>query len=688
MELIIAGKSVVTPLCFNIPLDYPPEDLDRFEWLKSRNHYYQVERQIGDGGYAIGYLGYPCDAGGVRVPKSPNVVLKIPNLGDEATYPTPERSGRQQYIRQRAIEEWKTTRRKMLDCAHGSPIFDLGTVWVGTNELFVSAQQYLANAKPLLDWMVDEKLKSAVTHNAAGEPEDKFLGLNGTDWFRVANMIAIALAAVHRRRVIHGDIWPDNIFVDDSDIERAVFIDFGESFVSLPTGDHRSQPNHSYRAPERGAPDYVPTEQIDIYSFGKLLLYLAIGTEFNIPVELFGRQRRDVVRTEILRRNRNLVVDHPRIVDIIARCTAIDPVDRPSAKDLCEEISNAQCRGTTPMKSSPAGVVARSQLEEIVSAMKTGAIADDSVFMTFVQRKIAELHQLIEDTTTMELVELDGTRDQLIHDLQALLSGLGNGDSWTALTDPSVWQSNALGLDGRYGTATIEALRAGASVHRTFVVSVEELGTKFCELLESGLASEPDEDCQLLATRVRRARRDYERLVEDDIPVPPMDFVEAHQRQLVSLVSSLHTMVTEWSLTEKVHKGIFKSIRETAGLFLGMAFVPMLAHRRELRIQNPAALLCLDKQIANEKMWLLVMTDIRDRHDRDFSKFRQCQMRGVRIYRSVMGVPNDRIIAAKRLFGEQSVNIGWSLPALIRHLTAAKTGSVEKSNVTVTGALP
>jgi serine/threonine protein kinase len=90
--------------------------------------------------------------------------------------------------------------------------------------------------------------------------------------------IAGGLDALHAAGIVHGDVKPANVIVDDAG--RATLIDAG-----LPSLAHRTSPGEpvgtpAYVAPERAATSTTPssfTSRSDVYSFGVLAFELLCG---------------------------------------------------------------------------------------------------------------------------------------------------------------------------------------------------------------------------------------------------------------------------------------------------------------------------------------------------------------------------------------------------------------------------
>ncbi|KZP21602.1 kinase-like protein [Athelia psychrophila] len=99
--------------------------------------------------------------------------------------------------------------------------------------------------------------------------------------------VAKGLQHLHTLGIIHGDLYPANVLIDDNG--DACLTDFGLSFMPRFVGtsywSRSVGGNGRWRAPELIAPleanieDYVPnlTRKCDIYSFGSLLLHVMSG---------------------------------------------------------------------------------------------------------------------------------------------------------------------------------------------------------------------------------------------------------------------------------------------------------------------------------------------------------------------------------------------------------------------------
>lgn len=147
--------------------------------------------------------------------------------------------------------------------------------------------------------------------------------LSAEDVLSVMHQLASALATVHASGLVHRDVHPSNVIVDEA-MDQVVLSDFGIAGILSAgsaatgitvTGSILGHPD--YRAPE-GATGPGVTDRADVYSLGVLCYKLLHGV---------------TPTTASLRDQRPLTVGS-QLEEIIARCLHQHPQRRPAARDL------------------------------------------------------------------------------------------------------------------------------------------------------------------------------------------------------------------------------------------------------------------------------------------------------------------------------------------------------------------
>lgn len=146
--------------------------------------------------------------------------------------------------------------------------------------------------------------------------------------YRLLKRVAEALQAVHDRQVIHRDLSPDNIILQNGDVGQAKIIDFGisKSKASGPTiiGDGFAG-KINYVSPEQvGIFDGKVTARSDIYSLGLVIAEALTGKQ----LDMGGTQVQIVEKRRILPPLEGIDL---RFQPLLEAMLQPDPANRPSS---------------------------------------------------------------------------------------------------------------------------------------------------------------------------------------------------------------------------------------------------------------------------------------------------------------------------------------------------------------------
>jgi predicted ATPase len=162
--------------------------------------------------------------------------------------------------------------------------------------------------------------------------------------------IVEGLVAAHERQMVHGDIKPENILVNDRGVAKIVDFGLAQFWRADEAADERSDGPRGRRSTVRGTPGYLAPEvaagaaldqRSDQFSLGVLLHELATGVR-----PFAGATLRETVSAIFFDARRSLAEARPdlpaRVVQVIERCLRHERTERyASTRELLEELRAA-----------------------------------------------------------------------------------------------------------------------------------------------------------------------------------------------------------------------------------------------------------------------------------------------------------------------------------------------------------
>ncbi len=197
----------------------------------------------------------------------------------------------------------------------------------------------------VMEFLRGETLRQAIQNGHAGDVKNKI---------RIGIQVARALRYIHSQQIVHRDIKPDNIYINDAGVVKLIDFGIAKSQDTNLTRAGFVLGTPSYMAPEQVRGEAV-TAQVDVYAFGLLLYELFVGTK-PVQGDTFERVLH-VILYEPLKPEPLIQSGVPRgLVNLIQSCTAKKPSERPQAFDSIVPALEAQFAELEPQPQS-AGVV-------------------------------------------------------------------------------------------------------------------------------------------------------------------------------------------------------------------------------------------------------------------------------------------------------------------------------------------
>ena len=159
---------------------------------------------------------------------------------------------------------------------------------------------------------------------------------------RLASQVAEALHAAHRRGIVHRDIKPQNVLLDEAGDAKVA--DFGIALAasrSSTSGTNLLFGTPSYMSPEQAMGERVGPES-DLYSLGVVLYEMLTGTVPFAAEGALATAMKHLTEPPLPPRRRNASV--PEAMDaLVMGLLSKDPEDRyPSAAQLIEDLRRAR----------------------------------------------------------------------------------------------------------------------------------------------------------------------------------------------------------------------------------------------------------------------------------------------------------------------------------------------------------
>jgi serine/threonine protein kinase len=190
------------------------------------------------------------------------------------------------------------------------------------------------------NWLAVISRPVSTTKNLWDLIEAGQLGRKIPDWYiaLTAFRLLTDLEALHLRGWLHNDLKPENIFLQDSQVEWPLPLlgDFGLAFALPCPPGARHWGTSTYLAPEKWVETEVFDQRADIWGLGLILYAMHSGFDAFAPCR--SSQLKLQVRGRRFQRPLPVVgsAGCSQLDDFINQALTVDPLKRPTASDLLD----------------------------------------------------------------------------------------------------------------------------------------------------------------------------------------------------------------------------------------------------------------------------------------------------------------------------------------------------------------